>query len=263
MATLVMRDAFGKLVHRNVTGSGTQADPFIIVEREDGAGDSAFPIRDAYGHIVWLKADGAGTLADPMALSTNDEGGDASDLISSDADNALELGSDDKLYAASGGGGGVQFMSGTESPPTTPPSDVNAPAQYYNTATKFYWNWSIAAQAWVAVPKVYRALLYQEAYDNPLVTVLQNDFEETPTWTRQSEGVYRASSDEFEEVVVWNSTFVLAQHNNASEINSNFSINVGGGYVQITTRVSGVLADNQLMLTPIEILVYPLNWERP
>lgn len=173
-------------------------------------------------------------------------------LISSDADNALELGSDDKLYAASGGGGGFQFMSGTENPPTTEPDDTAVGAVYYNTSTKFSWNWNIGAQAWVAAPKVYRALLTQSGTDAPTAVVLENTLGDTLVWTYEESGSYKADGTvPYAEI----STMVFVG-------NKSFGGGTGhafavGNIIVYSFDATGAPVDSTLSATPIEILVYP------
>ena len=189
-------------------------------------------------------------------------------VISDDADNALGLGSDDKLYAASGGGGGgLQFMTGTESPVgEVEPDDTDAPAQYYRTTDGFYWNWNIEMQAWVPVPKVYRALLTQSETSAPVATVLENTLGGEITWSRQGTSIYRANSA---GLFAANKTFVYcATLGNANSYFGAYITNLDVNYVeiQVITLHIDEAPGNMSFLTgdednlhnyPIEVLVYP------
>lgn len=140
-------------------------------------------------------------------------------------------------------------MSGTENPPTTAPDDTAVGAVYYNTSTKFSWNWSIGLAAWVPVPKVYRALLTQSGTNAPVATVLENTLGGAAvTFSRTDAGLYALSHVSF---VAGKVLLFAGRTNDWSDV---YTPTVGGG-----TIVLGVTAgdDGYLSSTPIEILVYP------
>lgn len=87
---------------------------------------------------------------------------------------------------------GMQYIE-TDEVPSSPPPDANRPAICLNTASGFEYKWNIPNQAWVAIPKVYCARLIQTGNDDPIATEFENTLGTTVTWTRQSEGVYRAT----------------------------------------------------------------------
>lgn len=250
MSSREIQDAKGNVVHIAGTGAGTPGDPFIpeiVFGTDDSDPTTAIAVQDPHGNIWHLAAVGAGTAASPFKMLV--------DAISDDADNALELGTDDKLYAASGGGGGVQFISGTTNPPTDPPTDANAAAHYYNTSTKFSWNWNIGAQAWVAVPRVYRALLTQSGTNAPVATVLENTLGGTVVWTRNQTGQHLGT---LAGAFTAGKTFVSC-HSNMIDEGGVFVLctRYSGDTVSVNVYVNDQSSDDYLIDMPIEVLVYP------
>lgn len=85
----------------------------------------------------------------------------------------------------------MQFSTGT-SAPTAAPADPNLPAQFYNSASKFTYNWDLGSQAWRAIPKVWRALLSQEGTASPTAFVTENTLLTSLAWQRNGAGTYFA-----------------------------------------------------------------------
>lgn len=83
----------------------------------------------------------------------------------------------------------MQFSTGT-SAPTTPPANPNLPAQYYNSASKFTYNWDLGAQVWRVIPKVFRALVTQVGAANPTAVVTENTLSISTNWWRIGAGTY-------------------------------------------------------------------------
>lgn len=99
MSSRAIQDAKGNILYISGTGTGAPGDPFIpdvVFGTSDSDPTTAIAIQDPAGNIWHLAAVGAGTVASPFKVLLG--------AISTDADNALELGSDDKLFATSGGG---------------------------------------------------------------------------------------------------------------------------------------------------------------
>lgn len=198
----------------------------------------------------------------------------SSDLRENGGDFDLEGRTAIPVYNLGGGGGGgsgdganLQFITGTENPPTAAPADLNKPAQYYNTSTKFYWNWNIGTQTWIPQPKVYRALLSQTGTSAPSAIVTENTVGAI-VWSRGSVGQYTAT---LSSTFPANKTFILMDYGD-----SNFAGTVRGirdndnDLIVITARIyaeapaEGEIiiftlenSDDLLSLSPIEISVYP------
>ncbi len=171
------------------------------------------------------------------------------------------------VESGSGDGANLQFITGTENPPTAAPADLNKPAQYYNTSTKFYWNWNIGTQTWIPQPKVYRALLSQTGTSAPSAIVTENTVGAI-VWSRGAVGQYTAT---LSSAFPANKTFILMDYGD-----SNFAGTVRGirdndnDLIVITARIyaeapaEGEIiiftlenSDDLLSLSPIEISVYP------
>lgn len=107
-------------------------------------------------------------------------------------------------------------------------------------------------------PSVYRALISQASADDPTVVVLENTLGGTPIWTRSSPGAFYATlSGAFPDGKVWCNMQVAITVNGifagVIPVIERFS----NDQVRILIPDNGIPGDDQLLNTPIEILVYP------
>jgi len=58
-------------------------------------------------------------------------------------------------FTASGSAEQSFQFSSSAIAPSDPPADANLPAQHFNTATGFVYNWNISSAAWFPFPKFY------------------------------------------------------------------------------------------------------------
>ena len=164
------------------------------------------------------------------------------------------------VESGSGDGANLQFITGTENPPTAAPADLNKPAQYYNTSNKFYWNWNIGTQTWIPQPKVYRALLSQTGTSAPSAIVVENTIGGTVVWTRGNVGMY---------IGTLAGAFPNGKALMRAGVPADESFPFAIGFYRIDVNVvmlsvqslefaygNGLYADNWTVL-PVEILVYP------
>ena len=158
------------------------------------------------------------------------------------------------------GGGSFQFESGTDSPPVTAPTDSNLPGQYYNTSTGFYYNWNIGLQAWVAVPKVYLALVSQSGTGAPTATVLENTLGESVSFTRSNVGLYLISGDSGFNIDKTMKQFAAGAASSDQSVTATFTIPSGGpnaGKIEMYIFINNSRSDSALSRSALEILVYP------
>lgn len=102
---------------------------------------------------------------------------------------------------------------------------------------------------------VYTALLSQSGTDAPVATVLQNTLGGTLTWSRLSEGVYRADLTAYAD----DAEKILVLHGSVSSGAIAMLAYIEYPYVIVETQVraDGSGSDEQLYNSSIEIRVYP------
>lgn len=168
---------------------------------------------------------------------------------------ALQLALLDTISTA---GGSSQFAIGTTNP-VAAPAITNAPAQFFNTATGFTFNWDIGSQSWIPVPKAYHALLTQTAANNPVVTVLNNTVGAI-VWTRVGAGTFQATlAGAFPPL----KTLVLVGAGATTDgvlgpsIAAAGSVTNANNFQILTADFAGNSVDGELLNTPVEILVFP------
>lgn len=163
--------------------------------------------------------------------------------------------------------GGSQF-SESAGVPVAAPANPDAPAQYFDTTNDFTYNWNIGTQAWVPVPKVYRALLTQSGVNAPTASVLENTLGGAIVWARVGLGQYEGT---LTGAFPASKTFILIRQFRTEDIANEFSladatrstnnvilintafVDVSGGWgVGDSANSDSVMVDHSL-----EILVYP------
>jgi len=152
---------------------------------------------------------------------------------------------------------GMQYISDDAVPAEAPP-DANRPAQFLNTATGFYYNWNIPTQAWVPIPKVYRARLSQSGVSDPVATVLENTLGVTIVWTRINTGLYLGTLSD--TISTTGFTLIGSLDFDASGVVSATASYTAGNSIGITTKAvdeSPVFMDGLLLETAFQLLVYP------
>lgn len=152
----------------------------------------------------------------------------------------------------------MQFSTGT-SAPTTPPADPNLPAQFYNSTSKFTYNWDLGGQVWRVIPKVWRALVTQVGTANPTSFVTENTLVTGLDWWRIGVGVYFAMPNP-STAFTDNRTGVTVGPISNLFSNTSGSIQKGlqsGTFIIQTDNPDGVATDGLLDNTEFAISVYP------
>lgn len=111
-----------------------------------------------------------------------------------------------------------------------------------------------------AVPQVYRAILNQTGASAPTVTVLQNDFSQTITWSYNAEGDYRmtASSALFLAAKTHINCAVLDPDNFAftKAIRSSDTVIILNSFDASAYPIE-TLQNGKIVNVPFEVIVYP------
>lgn len=103
--------------------------------------------------------------------------------------------------------------------------------------------------------KVYRAVLTQSGSSAPVATVLENTLGGTVVWARALAGRYTAT---LASAFTSNKTFAMAGGPDVVGTSfSSFMVLTSANVITLHTISDGSNADDMLVATPIEILVYP------
>ena len=97
--------------------------------------------------------------------------------------------------------------------------------------------------------KIYRAILLQSGTNAPTATILENTLGGTPTYSYSSTGVY---------VITLSGMFLVSKTLAfVGGIAGSVACEIDEEIIISTRNTAGTLANSLLLLTPIEIIVYP------